>query len=303
MNTLYETDRDIHKEVNEIITKILDELPKMVNLNKKRQSRAWFKAVGSLLCTVFGTMDEDESDKINERQKTLERYTDDSSKSTRMEVGRLMTGERLSQANITEVLKELRESLKILTRGIESCTEYLAQELDWLSVFQCKTLKLLHNGKKLANNLQRLLNGVRGLNYRRLSHDIVPYTTLEETLQHVQQKIVTHENVSMYMIPSDVRQLHKQALVHRVPVWDHLIVSLLIPLTANRNEFMCYKIIKNDVTVPNSDIYTRLKSEVEYIAIERGTIQYAYITELEENSLQRNQDYLLRKKIIYNGLN
>jgi len=63
---------------------------------------------------------------------------------------------------------------------------------------------------------------------------------------------------------------------------------------------MCYKIIKHDITVPDSDISTRLESDVEYIAIERETMQYAYITELEANSLQINKDYLLRKKIIYN---
>jgi len=62
---------------------------------------------------------------------------------------------------------------------------------------------------------------------------------------------------------------------------------------------MCYKIIKHDVAVPNSDVYTRLDSEVQYIAIERESMQYAYITELEANSLQINKDYLLRKKIIY----
>jgi len=38
---------------------------------------------------------------------------------------------------------------------------------------------------------------------------------------------------------------------------------------------------------------------VEYTAIERETMQYAYITELEANSLQMDMDYLLRKKIIY----
>jgi len=56
----------------------------------------------------------------------------------------------------------------------------------------------------------------------------------------------------------------------------------------------------HDVTVPNSDIITRLESEVDYIAIERETMQYAYITELEANSLQMDKDYVLRKKIIYN---
>jgi len=39
--------------------------------------------------------------------------------------------------------------------------------------------------------------------------------------------------------------------------------------------------------------------DVEYIAIERETIQYAYLTELEANSLQIDKKYLLRKKIIY----
>jgi len=73
INTLYETDRDIHKEVDDIIMRIENELPREVKLKPKRVSRAWFRAIGSLLHTVFGTMDEDESDKINERLKILER--------------------------------------------------------------------------------------------------------------------------------------------------------------------------------------------------------------------------------------
>jgi len=146
MNTQYDTDRDIHTEVNELIVKINNELPREVKLNHRQSTRAWFKAIGSLLRTVFGTMDEDDSDKINERLKILERYTDDSTKTTRMKVGRLITGEKLLQAKVTDVLRELGESTMILTRGIESRTEYLTQELDWLSVFQSIALKLLHNG-------------------------------------------------------------------------------------------------------------------------------------------------------------
>jgi len=70
--------------VNDLITKILDELPDEVMLKQGRQQKgAWFKAIGSVLRTVLGTMYEDESDKINERLKALERYTDDSSKTTK----------------------------------------------------------------------------------------------------------------------------------------------------------------------------------------------------------------------------
>jgi len=171
-----------------------------------------------------------------------------------MEVGRLITGERLLQAKVNDVLRKLRESTMILTRGIESRTEYLGQELDWLSVFQSQALKLLHNGKKLTQSLTTLLNGIQELNNGRLSQDIVPHKTLLETIEHVKQKIVTQGNVSMYMIPNDVRELHKQAVVHYAHVQDHLIISLLIPLSANRREFICYKIIKHNVAVPNSDV-------------------------------------------------
>jgi len=90
----------------------------------------------------------------------------------------------------------------------------------------------------------------------------------------------------MYMISNDVRKLHRHAIIHHVHGVNHLIISMIIPLTANRNEFTCYKIIKHDVTIPNSDVYTRLESEVEYIAIEKETKQYAYISELKANSLQ-----------------
>jgi len=61
-------------------------------------------------------MDEDESDKINERLKTLERYTDDRSKTTKMEVSRLVTGEKLLQAKVVDVLQELRQSTTALTQ-------------------------------------------------------------------------------------------------------------------------------------------------------------------------------------------
>jgi len=174
-------------------------------------------------------MDEDESDKINERLMALERYTDDSSKTTKMEVSKLLTGERLLQAKVIEVLQELRQSTTALTQGIESRTEFFAQELDWLSVFQAKALQLIHKERKLSNSLQQLLNGIRELNYGRLSQDIVPYKTLEDTMEHVSQKIKTHGGIPMYVIPKDVRQLHKQAIVHHVHVEDHLLISLLVP--------------------------------------------------------------------------
>jgi len=299
--TLQNTNKDIHNEVDELITKIYHKLPEEVTLKQGRQKkRSWFKAIGSVLHTVFGTMDEEDSDKIEERLKALERYTDDSSKTTRMEVNRLVTGERLLQAKVVDVLQELRESTKILSQEIDGRTEFLVKINDWLGVFQNKALQLVHKVRKLSNSLQLLLNGIRELNYGRLSHDIVPYRTLEETMEHVQQKMKTQGDIAMYIIPKDVKQLHRQAIVHHVHVEDHLIISVLVPLTANRNEFMCYKIIKHEITVPNSDISTRLESDVEYIAIERETMKYTYITELEANSLQMDKDYLLRKKIIYN---
>jgi len=87
----------------------------------------------------------------------------------------------------------------------------------------------------------------------------------------------------MFMISNEVRQLHKHAIIRHVHVLDHLIISMIIPLPGNRNKYTCYMVIKHDVTVPNSVVYTRLHTEVEYIAIEKETMQYIYITELEAN--------------------
>jgi len=88
-------------------------------------------------------------------------------------VNRLVTGEKLLQAEITDVLREMGESAIILTRGIESRTDYLAQEIDWFSVLQAKTLQILYSGKILSANLEQLLHGIRELNNGRLSQDIV----------------------------------------------------------------------------------------------------------------------------------
>jgi len=134
------------------------------------------------------------------------------------------------------VLQELRQSTITLTQGIESRTEFLGQELDWLSVFHAKALQLIHMGRKLNNSLQQLLNGMRELNYGRLSHDIVPYTTLEDTMEHVRQKIKSQGSIPMYVIPKDVRQLHKQAIVHNVHVQDPLIISLLEALNGKQEQ-------------------------------------------------------------------
>jgi len=216
-------------------------------------------------------------------------------------VNRLVTGKKLLQAKVTDVLKELRVSTVMLTEGLASRADYQMQEIEWISTLQAKTIKLLFHGKIVTNSLQKLLHGVQELNYGRLTQDLVPNETLRQTIRHVQQKIVTHENVSMFMISNDVRQLHKRAIIHHVHVLDHFIISMIIPLTANRNEFTCYKVIKHYVTVPNSDVCTILETEVEYIAIEKETMQYAYITELEAKSLQLNKDYLLRKKILINN--
>jgi len=244
VKTLLNTDKDIHTEVDDLITKIYYELPDEVTLTQgKLKKRSWFKAIGSVFHTVFGTMDEEDSDKIEERLKALERYTDDTSKTTRMEVNRLVTGERLLQAKVNDVLHELRLSTITLTEEIEARTEYIQKVLEWMGVFQNKALQLVHKGRKLTDSLKLLLNVVRELNYGRLSHDIVPYTTLEETLEHVQQKMTTQGDTAMYIIPKDVRHLHKQAIIHHVHVEDHLIISVFVPLTANVNEFMAYKVI------------------------------------------------------------
>jgi len=84
IKTLHETDRDIHGEVNDLIAKIMNELPKRINLKKHRPSRAWLNAIGNLLKTAFGTMDETDSNAISERLKTLKKYTEDTSKINRI---------------------------------------------------------------------------------------------------------------------------------------------------------------------------------------------------------------------------
>jgi len=54
---LQNTDKDIHKEVDDLITEIYYELPDEVTLKQGRQhKRSWFKAIGSVLHTVFGTI-------------------------------------------------------------------------------------------------------------------------------------------------------------------------------------------------------------------------------------------------------
>jgi len=153
----------------------------------------------------------------------------------------------------------------------------------------------------MTANLEGLLNGIRELNIGILSKDFVPYDSLRKAILHVEHKIKTEGNISMYMISNDIRRLQEQAIIHHIHVANHLIISVVIPLTANRNEFTCYKVIRNDVIILYSEVYTRLDTDVDYISIEKETMQYTYITELKANSMQVNKNYLLRKKIIYNG--
>jgi len=75
-------------------------------------------------------------------------------------VNRLIKGEKLLQAKVSDVLKELRISTVMLTEGIKSRADYLMQEMEWIGTLQAKTIKLLYHGKIVTNSLQKLLHGV-----------------------------------------------------------------------------------------------------------------------------------------------
>jgi len=165
LRTLHKTDRKVHKEVNRLITDIRNELPKRINLRQNRKTRAWFNIVGKLFKNLFGTMDDVDSTTINARLKTLERYTDESSRRTKqLHVSRLITEERILQNKMTENQNELLHNTMVLTIVIEHRSDNLKQELDWTNVLLSKALQLLYNGKIITANLEKLLKAIQELN-------------------------------------------------------------------------------------------------------------------------------------------
>jgi len=133
----------------------------------------------------------------------------------------------------------------------------------------------------------------------RLSYDLVPYQSLNDALSHIEKKIKFDTNMAMHLISREVRQIHKQARIHYVHVENHIIISLLIPLTANKNPFSYYKIFKHEVTNRNSQVSTILDNQVNYIAIETNSMQFTYLTDMEAQSILAENNYLVGKKLIY----
>jgi len=114
----------------------------------------------------------------------------------------------------------------------------------------------------------------------------VPYQSLKNALKHIEQKIKTNSSIAMHRISDDVRQIHMHAIIHYVHVENHIIVFLLILFTANTLNSTCtfYRVVRHQVTVPNSQVSTILntQSHVEYIAIGKNSMQ------LTKNSTQND---------------
>jgi len=137
--TLQATNRQVHQEVNKLIADIRNELPKKI-IRQNRKSRAWLNIGGSILKTFFGTMSQKDSAIINDRLKILERYTEESSQRTKLDVSRLVTGELILQSRMSDMLNELRHNTMILTRAIDHRTDSLEQEPEWSNALLSKAL-------------------------------------------------------------------------------------------------------------------------------------------------------------------
>jgi len=173
---------------------------------------------------------------------------------------------------MSDILNELRHNTMILTKAIDHRTDSLEQELEWSNALLSKARQLLYNSRIITANLEKLLKAIQELT-----------------------------NMAMHLISHDVRQIHKQTRIHYVHVENHIIISLLIPLKANKNPFSYYKIVKKEVTIPNSQVSMILDNKGNYIAIETNSRQFTYLTDMEVQSIQVDKDYLVPKKLIYNN--
>jgi len=85
--------------------------------------------------------------------RVLEQYMEETSKLANMNISMLVTGERILQAKMEDIVKELHHNTMVLPRGIEQRTEYLEQELEWVQVLISKVLQLINKGKIITDSL------------------------------------------------------------------------------------------------------------------------------------------------------
>lgn len=295
-----ETSKAIHEEIFAVVREINAEIPqKLVGKNKNRKIRAWFNIIGNLAKKIFGTLDSADGINIYNRLAALETYAKETNNFEKIEINKLVSGERIIQKDLNTKILEIKNNLQALTKGIQTRTDALSMHTEWNSILLAKTMQVLHHGNIVMRELTNLLHAIKELKQGILSTDLVSNNQMQRMITYINLKMQTNDSTMMYLIPQTHDEVRQYAQIHASRENNTLIISLILPLSHDPTEFLFYKIIKHAIAMPNSEVHTILNTDVKFIGIEPTTLKYVIVSETDMWLLKTKKYHLVRANLFF----
>ncbi len=250
------------------------ETPHLYQRYKKRHKRALLNIGGKLLNSLFGLVTEEEA---ADMQHALNSLSNNQFKIA----GQLKTFEKrvVAVANLTNVhIKRMNNLMRRVDTKFSELFQDVHEGLMSTARFAAFTssmiLTLMQDVERVGREIDQFLVGLRALQRRELSIDLVSEETLRDALQDLQEHIIRE------YVTFSVAELHPAYYYkYGKPTYsweeDKLIVYLTVPLKSTNNAFRLYQVTGYSIpATTNSTLSTRPVLENDVFGISHDKVNF-----------------------------
>jgi len=300
LNVLHQLTEDVHSKIIEKINIIHAFLPRdIISSQSYRPNRGLFDGIGKFFKYVIGSATNDDVLALSKRLKNLEVYIGTADRNSRLDLKRLLTGEKLLAHRVDLLYNEMKEATLSLTKQFEFRLNTLSLELEWIHILVAKSVSIIHKSTSIMESLDNLYRGLQMLDHGMLSPDLIPTESFQNMITFIEFQLEHNGTIPLCIVPTSAPQLHKIITTFYAKIQDNLLVSINVPLTSFASKFQFYKLESYNIKIPNSNLSSIIDINVQYVGIDSTTNNYVLVTDYQAFQIAASSSYILRNPQVY----
>jgi len=178
-------------------------LPPELNIRPgdgKRVGRGLFNFAGDFLSYITGVATQSEVQGLYDRLQQLENFLTDNVDTNRLQIGQLITAERLVSKRIDDIVAKVKKHAVMVADTFERLTVEtfgLNKEIQWMKFYAQEMVKWTHYSNRVTRALDHLIEGINWANQQVLSPHLVPTSSLIDMLAYVRSHLQRNATIAM----------------------------------------------------------------------------------------------------------
>ena len=275
------------RNIDVIINNIFTLIPEQA-VSRSRKRRSLLPIIGDIGQSLFGFATSKQIDQLRNAMNRILHTQNREIKGFEHEIDIMHSFMTSTDKRINNVVKGLKENNIIINQLNNQLQNEYKTFQEKTSIIMSILTDQIYKSSQLTNSYSKLMNGIFNLLQKKLSTDIIPYKTLQDTISNIQGMLRTKRPGFQLMFRDPHFYFrHDHFFFHRQN--NKIMITLKFPIGTLHKPLSLYQVKNFPVPLNNSSKHvTSILDLPHYFAI---THDQTYYTEISKNQLAQCKNY------------